>query len=144
MNDEVERNTNETEIDPPDPRGLANLTAEEIATLAKLLANDMLRMAPVTLSVKDVVCVICGSKLASFTKLVGGYHTTLCQDDRNRWHEYVENAPAMSSLESAELRLRVATIAGEEIAAIGFQAGVTNSKKELYELAKKWVEFNGQ
>jgi hypothetical protein len=144
MNDKVEHDTNETESREMDTSKLANLTPEEIVTLAKLLAKDMLELAPVTLATKDVVCVICGSKLASFTALVGGYNTILCQDDRNRWHEYVETAPAMSSLESAELRLKIAVFKGEETSALGFHAGVKQSKKELYELAKKWVEFNGQ
>ena len=132
--------TNETESLEFDTSKLANLTIKEIKELANRLAKDMVDLGDVRISEQKLQCVKCGIPQATYTTLLGGFNTTLCQVDRNLWHAFVENSAEAITYESANLRLEIAVRNGKEPEAITYFAGAKKAKKALFELAKRWIE----
>lgn len=132
--------TNETERKVVDPNRLTTLTHKEIKELARELAKDMVALGDVRISEQALKCVKCGVPRAVHTTLMGGYNTTLCQADRNRWHTFVEDSPEAVTYDSANLRLEIAVHNGKEPEAITYFNGAKKAKKALFKLAKRWIK----
>ncbi|GAG51148.1 unnamed protein product [marine sediment metagenome] len=84
------------------------------------------------------ICKICKNTDGQPLRLIGGYHTSLCQDCVNAWHEYMNGNAKHKELDLIDAQfsfIKIESVAEVEKLALKRFACV----EELYKIAKKWV-----